>query len=604
MRRRRLSLAFTSLRLQLFKPTRAVTFFICLANFTLLTPCALAQQNSAIATRRHPETNLEKQLSNPTKRQQVVALIKEFANRTFAFENLDTKILSIAHFADLLWNDDEASARDLFNKSLEFCLQSDNSLPAGTDRKSQLRLEVLALLARHDASRANRLIGEYRNASFDTDSGATDLQIANRLLKTQPNQAVQFAEQRINSGISFDLVFFLLRLRAVNESKANSLFLQVLNHLAQEQCVDPEMLILLGTYVYTFPTVSGEAITPSTIKYIGIGPVLLPDITQPRAGVSPQLILAYLTAATEVLGNQLCSSDEKAKLYAASYLLLNKTSVAAPDLAARISLTMQTVRQDVPPELLEDSNYKAIESDSSKTLAETLTDIEKKLGLEARDNQYFVLVYDLWRRSDFQNARLVNQRISDTRLRERLSGLITFRECAQIIETEGKADEVERLISTLTPGIERALSRLGLAQLYARKRNRLKARESINAALVDARRLDDPRAPFIMLAAAREFACIKSADATPLFTEAINRLNLQNPEEQKNLSWRERLSSGMLDRDWPLEIKGVTTTFRMALPDLMRADSHVVVETTLKLKNEAYLSEALLEVASVLLNTD
>jgi hypothetical protein len=405
----------------------------------------------------------------------------------------------------------------------------------------------------------------------------------------------------LNNGVSMDLVFFLLRLRAQDQQMANRLYLEVLGRLAGMKCIGPEALIQLGTYVFTFPNQASEPkLSPTMLKYIGIGPVMLPDISAERAEVPPSLVRAYLEAAANVLSNPMCASADRAQLYAASYLLLNKANRLAPDLSSRIAVSMQSLRDVVPRELTEESTYK-VETNTDKTLDETLAEIESKADGEYRDAQYFAWTFDLWRRSDFENARRVSSRISDADLRERLSQIILFGEAGRLIQNETKIDEAERIAAKLPVGIQRAMLRLGLAAVYTHRKNRARAEESINESLRDARRLDDNRAPFLLLAAAGQLATVNSPDAMTVLVESVRKLNANKPNQE--ILWHEEITCGVLWRNWPLEIRGINNSFALALPLLMKADVDVTIETILKISDEKHLSQALVEVARLSLES-
>lgn len=535
------------------------------------------------------------------RRQRAVFLVKEFANRAFSFDDVSTKVLTLARFADLLWQDDEDHARQLFTRALDSCVPKPDASPADVSRVARLRREVIALIANRDVNLARKLTKESDNSGSASETAATNVRVANRLLQTQPEQAVGFAERSLESGVSLDLVFFLLRLRLENEAMANRLFLDVLKRLPAMKCMDPEGFIQLGTYVFTFQNTSLEpSVSPTAIKYISIGPVMLPDISVERPEVSQQLVRAYLEVGANVLSSPRCAFQDAGKLYAAGYLLLNKTTRLAPELSSRIASSLQSLRQDVPAELIAEDTYRKVESRSSGSLEDTLAEIEARTGVDHRDMQYFALVFDLWRRSDFKAARTVTSKISDLNLRERLVHLILFGEAARAIERASSLDEAERVITKLPLGIERALLRLGLASAYAKKKDLERSEESINAALSDARRLDDSRVPFLLLAAAGELAGIRSSDAMRVLGESVQKLNSTKVTPGEVL-WQEKVTASALWRDWPLDIKGIRHSFIRALPELMKADPDVTVETVLKLTSETYLSEALLGVATVIL---
>jgi hypothetical protein len=338
------------------------------------------------------------------------------------------------------------------------------------------------------------------------------------------------------------------------------------------------------------------------IKYIGVGPIMLPDISVDRAEVPGRLILGYLEAAATVVSSPLCASQDRAQLYAAGYLLLEKTKRLAPHLSSRIASSMQAIRNGVPPSLLEDSTYKKIETKSAQSLDQMIAEIEGNTGAEYRDAQYFALVFDLWRRSDFEKAQMVNSRIADANVRERVARLIAFGEGAAIVNSETNLDQAERIAGKLPAGIERALLRLGLASVYAKNKNRLRAEESINASLKDARALDDNRAAFLLLAAASELALIHSADAMTVLSESVRKLNAD--KSNKDVLWEEKITCGGLWRDWPLAIGRVRHSFGRALPLLLEADADVTVETILKITDERHLSEGLVAVGTFILQDD
>ena len=567
----------------------------------LLSPASLAQErdqnigaHADKTAAAQPAKDLEKR-----RKQRAVLLVKEFANRAFSFEDQASKVFSIARFADLLWPEDEFHARNLFTRALELCVTKADAPAAEVALYTRLRREVIAFISHRDIELAKQLAKESDRAN-NGESTATNIRIANRLLKSQPEQAVSFALDSLAGGVSMDTVFFLLRLRAQNEQMANQMFLQVLNRLPAMNCTEPETLILLGTYVFTFADYSNEPnLTPTMIKYIGVGPVMLPDISADRAEVPRQLTLAYLEAAATVLESSVCAAQDRSQLYAASYLLFSKTQRLAPTLSLRIATSMQSLRNSVPRELLEDSTYKKVSSSPLKGLDQTLAEIEMKNGVEYRDAQYFALVFDLWRRSDFELARMVTSKISDASLRERLGQLILFGEGAQIIKGEINIDDAQRVADKLPLGIERALLRLGIASVYARKKNQERADEMLNASLRDTRRLDDSRVPFILLAAASELAGLHSPEAMTVLAEAVRKLNAHKSKDE--VVWTEKISCGVLWRDWSLEIQGLGTDFERALPRLMEADPDVTVESVLKLSNERYLSQALISVANLIL---
>src|SRR5215510_2423108 len=127
-----------------------------------------------------------------------VLLVKDFANRAFSFEDSTTRILSVARFADLLWKEDEIHARQLFTRALELCTPATDATATDRERLARLRREVIAIISTRDVALAKQLTKDNESGS---EAGATNLRVANRLLQTEPEAAVNFARRGLDSGV-------------------------------------------------------------------------------------------------------------------------------------------------------------------------------------------------------------------------------------------------------------------------------------------------------------------------------------------------------------------------------------------------------------------
>ncbi len=475
-------------------------------------------------------------------------------------------------------------------------------LSARSQEIRSLRRKVIASIARRDPKLAEKLIrDDGLGDNIDDGNAATNIEVANSLVKTQPDKAVEFAERGLETGINTETVYFLLRLRRQSEPGADQLFANILARIAAQPFVDADTLLLLGTYVFTFPRSGSELrnLSSEGIRYVGVGPLLLVDISADRPNVSRSLVIGYLQVATEVVCRSVAQTQDRMKFYATGYLLLNKTERFTPELTPRIAMAMQALSQDVPNELKQESTYKNSEVRAPKDFDEITKELEKKEDVHYRDSLYLSLVSDLWQRSDYAKARIVNARISDMAVRDRLTSIIGFGEATTALK-KGAVGEAEKMCVRLPQGIERALLRLGIAHMYADKGDLPRAAESINASLLDAAKLDDSRRPYLVLSAASQLVHVNAPAATATLLDAVRQFNaLKDSTVDDN--WDERVEVGMLWRDFPLEVEGVSHSFSQAMPDLMRADPDGTVGAVMGLTHEKHLSLALVEAAAVLL---
>ena len=239
-----------------------------------------------------------------------------FVNRVEGFEEVETKVMTLARFAELLWRDDEPYARQLFIRAVDLTSAKDGSSYKQATLLARLRVNVLALLAQRDAALAKHITDTATENSktntseppeksadrpaFDpSEARTTNFKIAYDLLDTQPARALQFAELSLQGGVFPYMNIFLLRLRSKNEAAANALYLETLGQLVRDPTVDADTLVRLGSYVFNSPRInlSDPNTPPDSIMLIGVGSLLVTDITGDRPNVPLALIRAYIDVA-------------------------------------------------------------------------------------------------------------------------------------------------------------------------------------------------------------------------------------------------------------------------------------------------------------------
>lgn len=474
--------------------------------FILAQPAALAQ--SALKQSDKSPTDLAKTSEEPAavKRRQAVDGVRSFAELITSFKDGESKARALAQLADVLWDDDAAYSRRLFTNAIDLTMPESGTAASKAQTLGRLRSEIMARIAKRDAEMAKRLMDQTARA-IDGDEGdktRANFQIAYESLKTQPEKSIEFAKRSLQSGVPVSMSFLLAKLRERDVAAANELFLLTLQRLYAEPAVDADTLMALGTYVFTSPNL-GPNQPPGSIYNVGVGGVVVADITADRPGIPPRLVFAYLQTAAGCLNRPLPIPEQFAKMYAAGYLLLRKAYQHAPELTSPILAAMQALSPDVPPELTKDEAYKNLGSTAKKDLNETLSDIEKNANSRYRDAKYLALIYDLWQQFDFAEAARVNDKISDTEAREKLSTIINFGKAARLLEKDGNTlAEAENICAGLSPGLERAVLKLGIASARIRNRDSDQIVQALNAAFVDANKVSSVHRPYLLINIAPE----------------------------------------------------------------------------------------------------
>jgi hypothetical protein len=583
---------------------------LCTLAVFALSHSAFAQQPSQKVTGPPKDSvAVSNSESDPVAQQHKIAVqrVSAFADHVLAFNKVEVKAWALARLADLLWKEDEPYARQLFSKSLDVCAPKSGSTPTEIQTAGLIRRDIIDVIATRDANWAKRLIDANSTAYGNDEARASARMDANfstayDLLKSEPGKSVDFAERSLRDGVPPGMTSLLIMLRLKDEKAANALFLKTLDQLLAQPIVSADTLLSLGTYIFTSPEFDPQdtSIAPDMTRLVGVGRILVYDITADRPNIPREIVHAYLEVAAKILTRQIPVTS-RPSYYAAARLLLPKTAKFAPELTQTIAVVMQSLIADVPPDITLDSAYANFEVAAAKELSETIKDIEKEKNEQRRDERYFVLLADLWRRADFVGARALNAKISDTDVQSELATLIDFKEAANKLERRQGVGAAEEIARKLPKGIERAMLWLGIARARAKAGEAQRAIEALNAALESASNLRDARRPYLTLTAASQLAQLDPMRAQSTLAEAIRQFNAQTSESLIAVSWEQRVETGRMWRYFPLKVAGVESEFRQTLPSLMKADAEGTVESVKQLTDERQLAIALIAVATAML---
>lgn len=592
-----------NIRLQRVLPLGFAALFICFASTAISAQSSVKHPNKPSANNSSKESEGSSTAAN---KKQAVENVRGFAEQITSFKDGRSKALALTRLADVLWDYDQPYSRQLFAEAAELTKPQSGTHLSEAQALSRLRTELITVMAKRDPDMAKRLTEQAGSATEADEVGnaQTNFQIAYEAVKSQPDKSVELAKRSLESGIPPFMSFLLFKLKQRNPAAADELFLLTLQRLSAEPAVDADTLLQLGTYIFTSPRIDPKDPNspPGTISYVGVGNVLVVDITADLPDIPPQLILEYLTTAAGALNRPLPSPEQHAKMYAAGYLLLRKAYKHAPELTSPISAAMQTLSQSVPREMTSDEAYKNLKLSPRKDLSDTLDDLDKEPDSEYRNAQYLALVYDLWQQADFAGAAKVNDKISDTETRDALSTIINFGKAARLVERGGSSlVEAENIRAKLPPGLGRAVLMLGIANSRARGRDSQRTVEALNAALADINKVNSAHRPYLLINIAGLSAQSDPALAPAILNEAIRQFNSQQGKEF-DLTWNQRVELGGLWREFPLSVKGVNFDLSSSLQALVKLDPQSTVFSIRTLTDEELLARVLPALAEGMLH--
>ncbi|HKS30209.1 MAG TPA: hypothetical protein VJS44_20460, partial [Pyrinomonadaceae bacterium] len=537
-----------------------------------------------------------------SERQLALARIYGLVDRVSAFKDAAVKSLTIARLGNLLWDVDEAYARQLFSKSLDLSSEKSNVSAAEANALTDARREILSLIAGRDAALARRaMMKDSASKAGGEDAPGqmrSNFTVAYDLVKTDPAKAQDFARQSLAGGVHPFMPALLQQLRAKDERAADALFIKALDSLAAEPLPDASLLLLLGTYVFTSPRLDVTDYTSNLM--VGVGTQIVPDITADRPGVSRLLVRAYLEAAARILTRPVSDPKQRELYYISGYLLLPKAERFAPELVAAIGAANSALASTVPPQLTQETAFSGFKSAPAKDLDETISNIEKMPGQKQRDIKFLSLFFNLWRRDDFTRAREVADKISDLNVTARLKTLIDFRRAIKSLERGGQAlADAEATANKLPKGIERVILWLNIVRVLRKAGNASDAESALSEAAGAARSIDDARRPFLLLNVAGQLARFDASLTDSILKEAVRDFNAQKADAVSKVDWRAKVEIEPVWLYFPLDERE-DYGMEASIPNLLAASPEAAFSALMQLTGEAQQSQVILAFSSLL----
>src|SRR5688572_7570855 len=299
------------------------------------------------------------------------------------------------------------------------------------------------------------------------------------LIDYSPGQAVEFAQRALNDQLHPLFIHFLLALRKTDQPRADQVFLDVLRFLGQQPAPNIQDLHSIGVYLFTAP----EVLSPDHNVVTLVDRIIVPNITVQRPNVAPELVRAYLSTSSSLLLRAATDPEQKQRTFTLGRLLLPKARLATPDLVPQIEAAMAVVSSDVPPTLTNEAAFKYIDM-KPPTPEESLANAERKTDDLEREMAFLDIALSAWWKSDFKTVRKAASMIQNIEASQALNQLLDFGEAALLLKSDAaNVAAAERVAYKLTPGLERALLLLAIAQTRVKSGNIARAEEAIDASL-------------------------------------------------------------------------------------------------------------------------
>lgn len=557
--------------------------------------------------------------------------------RNFADQKLRARTLS--RIADALWEPDPEQGRALFRKAWDAADVADqeNTRRLNEDRKRQqtdnpggpvtlvggpdLRAEVLRLAAKRDRALGEEFLDkltegrkqEAADATAPTPGDAVDtpvairqrLQLANQLLDTDVERAIQFADPALGT-VTMDGLNFLSFLRDKNPGAADQRYARILALTDADVKSDANTISLLSSYLFTphsfviFSTDGGQNTSNMNQR-------------TPPPEVAPELRDAFFRTAAGVLLRPLPTKeqDRSTSGLQGKYLVIKRLLPLFEQFAAKpiteqlrseMSVLGQGVERDV--EGVEDDNpiSRGIKPDpKAEDVEKALLDrIERAKTSGERDALYLQLANRIADRGELR-ARDFVEKIEDSEMRKKAHPYIDMTLAMEAAEKK----DVEKLLTLASKGDLTHIEKVWVMTRAAKAlppADRDKALLITADALTEARRIEvsDPDRPRALIAVANALLALERPRAWEMMLEVAKASNsaAQFNGEDGRLIMRLQTKNMTSMRTSTVNDFNLPSVFR----PLAQENANQAVEIARSFEGEAPRASALIAVARALLS--
>ena len=492
-----------------------------------------------------------------------LSLLVSLANDARNFSDQKLRARTLSRVADSLWESDPEQGRALFRKAWDAAEVADQESIRRTeeDRQRQqngnpdapvaivaapeLRAEVLRLAARRDRAIGEELLDKLERARKAEASDATApnrnpldtsaaikqrLRLANQLVETDVERAIQFADPALTS-VTMDGINFLSFLREKNAAAADQRFVRMLAMADADVKSDANTISLLSSYLFTphlfvtFEPGGGQSSSSMNQR-------------TPAPEVSPELRNAFFRSAANVLLRPLpakeqdrSSSGLEGKFFVIKRMLPLFEQYAPREMTEQLRAELSVLGQgnQLSARNDEDDDYpsqRGITPDRKpEDMEKALLDrIDRAKTSEERDGIYLQLATRAAQRGDLR-ARDFADKIEESELRKQVKPYVDM----SIARNAAQKKDLEKALF-IAKGELTHLQRVWLLTQIAQSLTPAehdRAVDLISEAAAEARRIDvsDPDRPRALVAVANALLAVDRPRAWETMLEVAKASN-------------------------------------------------------------------------------
>ncbi|MEW6207969.1 MAG: hypothetical protein AB1631_06360 [Acidobacteriota bacterium] len=474
---------------------RVFRMIACVALSLSLSLTAIAQSNKP----QEATKTTEQKKAKGELEKKAMALVEEIIKELSSLHLPENRILVQATLGDLLWKHDEKRARMFFKQSLDQLSEISGKDKVETSpmkalqsnlidqSRSQLRQEVVQMVARRDARMARDFLRGIRQNNSDTrshggsydETSSQEINLASQILQTDPKEAFEIAQEHLEKGFHQGLIQLLLQLRAKDAQLGDRLADAVVKkirsvNLSEDYPAASFALMLLRSVLHPGEDEDEEdaprAPKPATALALDEKTI-------------QELMSLVVNAALERP-----ASDPKKEVEddeePGAFLLMELESMIkdvekyVPARAAALKARIAEISEDEDPE---EKKAAELESVMESGSPEAMLEAAAKASDEMRDNLYQQAAMKAYADGNADKAKqIISEHISDPDRRDQMITYFTQQEIWRAAN-EGKIEQTRQLMADLSAE-QRPVVLAQLAATIAQKGDKKIAAQLLNEA--------------------------------------------------------------------------------------------------------------------------
>jgi hypothetical protein len=464
-------------------------------------------------------------------------LLAETSQQMRGLKNRENQIASRIGLANLMWADQEASARRLYREAFDILRESSDSiaenemeLPSSSRSLFQLRTRLVESLGEHDPIMARELLrqmtiknsedatgndkddadGKGVESKSDGEAQRLEMKLTAEMADRNPEEAVRAARESLSKEISFDTYLMIKKLAIRDPKIASELAGELVDKLRKADYKKDHDAIEMAMFL-----IRDEATS-----------LVLADAPKQEDGQEEKR--ASLLDQETLRGFVEFIVDASLKKDYGEYLLYNLQAIqgeidkVAPAQAARIKQKWADLEKEYPELGRQNRFREATESNDAQQMLE----IAQAAEPEMRDSLYSRAASAAWTQGDKARAiEIVTKNISSPDERKRQLALFHDLAISESM-TNGDFAEARKLIAQTSKSDERIRQLLDLADAQAAKGDRKVALEILNElqGLFPAKPRNSSELDF-QIRLAETFAVVDPDRSFTLLSSTIDQIN-------------------------------------------------------------------------------